>query len=147
MDKNNFKYSFIKQCSPTHAICEELRSKLKGFNNSKIGNYEIDTYIFAYHDENNNLIGGLYAYERLGAFHIEFLWVDEAWRGQKLGTKLLREAEECARKNGDLYMDANTGTFQALDFYLKNDFQVFAKLPLLVTDMENQYNYFLVKYL
>jgi len=147
MNKNNLKFSLLQQFSPTYATCEELRNKLKAYNESKIGNYEINKYIFAYHNENNDLVAGLYAFCRTGSFHIELLWVDESLRGQKLGTKLLKQAEECARNNGAFYLKVNTASFQALDFYLKNGYEIFAKLPLLINGMDNQYDYFLVKYL
>jgi GNAT superfamily N-acetyltransferase len=145
--KNNLKFSVVKQSSREHPIYETIRSKLKADNENKIGHYEINNYIFAYHNENNDLVAGLCAFYRLGVFHIELLWVDESLREQKLGTKLLEQAEAYARKNGALYIKVNTATFQALDFYLKNGYEVFAKLPLLITGMKNQFDYFLIKYL
>ncbi|OGT07505.1 MAG: hypothetical protein A2X78_00470 [Gammaproteobacteria bacterium GWE2_37_16] len=147
MNKNKLKFSLLKQFSLTHATYEVLRNKLKADNVSKVGNYEANTYLFAYHNEHDDLVAGLYAFCRMGAFHVDLLWVDELLRGQKLGTKLLEQAEECARDNGALYVNVNTATFQALDFYLKNGYEVFAKLPLLINGMDNQYDYFLVKYL
>lgn len=120
---------------------------MKADNETKIGSYEINTYLLAYHNAGNDLVAGLAAFCRLGAFHIELLWVNESLRRQKLGTKLLERAKECARKNGALYIKVNTATFQALDFYLNNGYQVFAKLPLSVTGGKNQYDYFLIKYL
>lgn len=147
MNKKNLKFSLLQQFSPTHVTYEALRNKLKAYTVSKIGNYEVNTYLFTYHNENNDLVAGLYAFCRMGAFHVDLLWVDESLRGKKLGTKLLEQAEECARDNGALYVNVNTATFQALDFYLKNGYEIFAKLPLLINGMDNQYDYFLVKYL
>jgi hypothetical protein len=52
-----------------------------------------------------------------------------------------------ARKNAVLYIRLNTGSFQAPDFYLKHHYHVFAKLPLVMNSKEQQYDYYLIKYL
>ncbi|MFA6408610.1 MAG: GNAT family N-acetyltransferase [Gammaproteobacteria bacterium] len=144
---SNLTFSLHKECSPTHPICEALRNQVRGYNFSKVGAFEINNYILAYHNENNNLMAGLCACCRLGVFNIELLWVDESLRKQRLGSRLLEKAEECARKDNAIYMKVNTATFQALDFYLKNGYEVFAKLPIFVANIENQYDYFLIKHL
>jgi len=144
---NNLRFSLHKECSPTHLIYEALRNKLRSYSFSRIGTYKINNYILAYHDENNNLMAGLYAFCRLGVFHIELLWVDESLRKQRLGSRLLEQAEDCARQSDAIYMTVNTATFQAPDFYLKNGYEIFAKLPLFIANMEDQYDYFLIKYL
>ena len=139
------KYRFSKQCSDEEM--EKLRSKLLDFNYNQIGEYEAKKYLFAYYDEHDDIIAGLYAYYKLAMFYIDLLWVNESFRLQKIGTKLLRKAEQCATKNKALYIRVNTATFQALNFYLKNGYQLFAKLPVKIPNKQDQFDNYLVKYL
>jgi GNAT superfamily N-acetyltransferase len=139
------KYRLIKQCSDEEM--EKLRAKLMDFNYNQIGKYEAKKYLFAYYDECDDLIAGLYAYYKLGMFYIDMIWVSERFRLQKIGTELMRKAEQCAIKNKALYIRVDTVTFQALNFYLKNGFQPLAELPLKTPKKRNQTLYYLVKYL
>ena len=100
-----------------------------------------------YYDDTNNLIAGLYGYFFWGMFYIDLLWVDEKHRKQKLGSKLLMEVEKQAAEKKALYIRVNTATFQALDFYQKNSYEVFSKLPIKFADMVDQFDYYLVKHL
>lgn len=140
----NLLFVFTENCSTKAS--ELLRNKLKNYNVSKIGAYDKQDYLFEYYQE-NELVAGLYAYFRLGVFCIDILWVAEALRQQNYGTKLLVEAEKVARELNALYIRVNTGTFQALDFYLNHHYEVFAKLPLLTKCDTLQYDYYLLKYL
>ena len=139
------RYLLVEQCpSEDYAV---LRNKLEEYNVSQLGNFARQSYLFAYYDADNAMRAGLYARCRLGEFYIDLLWVDAAMRGRKLGTELMLQAEERARQDGALYIRANTATFQALPFYLKQGYQVFAKLPLAVNTVEPQYDHYLIKYL
>lgn len=145
---SELQYKFVEIYS--YDECIELRDKLKAFNVSHIGEYAARNYIFSYRDANNNLVAGLYAYYNLGIFFIDLLWVDETYRLHKLGSNLIKEAEERARQDGALYVRLNTATFQALGFYRKLGYAVFAELPLLIKnkDMGREIlDYYLIKYL
>jgi len=60
---------------------------------------------------------------------------------------LLAKVEEYAAQKEALYVRTNTATFQALDFYLKNGYELFAKLPILVDGVKGQEDCYLIKYL
>lgn len=124
----------------------KLSEKMRDYNIAQVGAYgKKEGLFFGCYGVNNELIAGLSAYFNWGGFYIDLLWVHEDYRHQKLGSKLLQEAQQQAILMRALYLRVNTATFQALDFYLKNNFEVFAKLPILVTGHKNQYDYFLIK--
>ena len=130
----------------TGSIRKLLEKKLIAYNTSQIKNYKHNPVAFSYYD-NKKLIAGLFAYQFLGKFFIDLLWVDDSYRHQGLGTKLLKAAEKYATKNKALYTRVNSGSFQAPEFYLKNNYEQFAKLPLITTDKKTHYDYYFVKYL
>ena len=126
-----------------------LRKQLKAYNISQTGDYQKKQVVFAYY-KNKKLIAGLYGYQSLGMFYIDLLWVTPDFQRQKLGTNLLSLAENFAAKNKALYIRVNTASFQALEFYLKNNYQLFAKFPLALDNKKRkkqEYDYYFVKYL
>jgi len=122
-----------------------LQKKLKNYNVSKIGKYKRKQIVFGYY-KGKQLIAGLYACNVYGILHIDLLWVDKPYRRNGLGSSLLKIAEAYAAKNKALYARVNTGSFQAPKFYLKNNYEQFAKLPLITTTKQKHYDYYFVKY-
>jgi GNAT superfamily N-acetyltransferase len=79
--------------------------------------------------DGEELAGGLVAYAWAYWLHIDLLWVHEAHRGNGLGSRLMREAEEQARRRGCLHSRLETFDFQAADFYRKLGYEVIASVP------------------
>lgn len=59
---------------------------------------------------------------------IHYLFVDSACRGSGYGRALLREAEKLAIEKKCDFIKLDTLSFQALDFYLKQGFQVYGTI-------------------
>ena len=57
-----------------------------------------------------------------------FLWVSEALRGQRHGTRLMDAAEEMARERGAVGATLETFTSQAPGFYNKRGYSIFGRL-------------------
>ena len=77
----------------------------------------------------NEIIGGIFGYIGYYAgFKIDILWMREDTRRLGLGTKLLKEAENRAKKLGATIAILDTFSFQAEDFYLKNGYKVFGRI-------------------
>lgn len=123
-----------------------LLKKLRTYNVSKINRYPKKQIFLGYH-KGKSMIAGLYASLALGVFYIDLLWIDQNYRNQKLGTNLLKIAEDYARKNKALYIRLNSGSFQAPKFYLKNGYKQFAKLPLITNTKQKLYDHYFIKYL
>jgi ribosomal protein S18 acetylase RimI-like enzyme len=87
-------------------------------------------HIFAY-DEQDRLIGGVTGRTHTIPFWLEVssLWVDEASRGQGLGTRLMRQAErEAVVERGCRYARLATSDYQAPAFYAKIGYMRYGQL-------------------
>ena len=73
-------------------------------------------------------LGGLTGHIWGGWLHVNFLWVSETLRGQRLGTRLMDAAEAMARERGAIGTTLETFTFQAPDFYAKRGFTVLGRI-------------------
>lgn len=54
---------------------------------------------------------------------INFLWVDEALRGQHIGSQVLEQAETTAKERGCKYAFWDTFSFQAPRFYKNHGYK------------------------
>lgn len=80
------------------------------------------------HPETGSTIGGLTARVGFGRMFIELLFVPESLRGQRLGEKLMGEAEALARQMGCMGIWLDTFSFQAPGFYKKLGYAEFGAL-------------------
>ncbi len=75
-------------------------------------------------DQTGNIIGGA-AGKTFGAWLlIDNLWVNESFRGQDLGTKILMQLEAAAKDRGCHSVLLDTLSFQARPFYEKQGYSV-----------------------
>lgn len=70
------------------------------------------------------IIAGIVAASTMDTLEVEFLFVDEGYRREGLGSKLLDHAEMLARQNGLKRILLNTYSFQAPEFYKKHGYTV-----------------------
>ncbi len=96
-------------------------------------------------DKDNNIMAGciakMYCWNVL---YIDILWVDEVYRKQGLGSKLLKEIERIALEENCKLIHLDTFDFQAKDFYIKHSYEVFG---VLEDCPENHCRYYLEKVL
>ena len=76
----------------------------------------------------DNVIGGLLGETFWGWLYVEFMWVEEALRGQGYGKKLLATAEREAIARGCTNALLDTFSFQAFEFYQRCGYEVFGTL-------------------
>jgi GNAT superfamily N-acetyltransferase len=80
-------------------------------------------------DGTGKVIGGInsmfYCWKIL---FIDILWVDEAYRGQGIGSQLMHKIQEIASEKGCCLIHLDTFEFQAKDFYLKQGFEIYGVL-------------------
>ncbi len=79
--------------------------------------------------KSEKVIGGINAcMYHWGIIFIDILWVDEAFRGTGIGSKLLKKVEEKAKENSCTLIHLDSFDFQAKDFYLKHEYEIFGVL-------------------
>ena len=74
------------------------------------------------------IVGGLSADTYLGWMFIALFWVDEKFRRQGFGSKIIRAAETEARKRGIKNAYVDSFSFQAPGFYKKLGYRKFGRL-------------------
>ena len=78
--------------------------------------------------ESGEITGGLYGVSYYGWLFIELLIIPERYRGQRLGTRLMQQAEAAASDRGCLGVWLDTFSFQARGFYEKLGYEVFGEI-------------------
>lgn len=76
----------------------------------------------------HTLIGGIIGEMFWDWLHIDTLWVEERYRAHGIGSELLARLERIAVAEGFLGSHLETTDFQAVDFYLRNGYTIFAEL-------------------
>ena len=76
-------------------------------------------------DENGQIIAGCLAKMYCwNVIYIDILWIDEAYRKQGLGSKMLEEIECIALEEGCHLIHLDTFDFQGKDFYIKQGYEI-----------------------
>lgn len=77
-------------------------------------------------DNHHQIIGGLTGYIGWDWLYVSILWVNENYRGHKLGNRLLQKTEREALDFGVTKAFLGTTEFQAREFYEKNGYEIFS---------------------
>jgi len=116
--------------SPDPALRDAILKPLKDFNESRVGPIRPEPLAVTLRDpESGAVMGGLWGGLVVSWLYVDLLVVPDGFRGQGLGTELLRRAEDIARKRGCIGMWLHTASFQATGFYEKLGFQAFGTIP------------------
>ncbi|MFL0404990.1 MULTISPECIES: GNAT family N-acetyltransferase [Bacillus] len=119
-------------------IDDELyRFNLKHFPKDLGGRYEeINLFL---KDEKGKVRGGILSAVCWNWLEIYTVILDEDIRHSGYGTKLLLELEKIALDKKCDFIKVDTLSFQALDFYKKNGYQVFGSIDNVGRDFEHYY--------
>ncbi len=74
-------------------------------------------------NDSGKIVGGVQAQFDTESVYLEALWIDEKFRNQGFGTKLIHAAKHEALKYGCVFSILDTWDFQAEGFYLKNGYE------------------------
>ena len=78
--------------------------------------------------DNNKLIGGAIGFVEYNWYFLDMFYIDEEYRGRDIGTNLIKQIEEFAKKENLTGVRMETWDFQAREFYEKNGYSVFAEI-------------------
>lgn len=105
-----------------------INDALRKFNDEKVGPDNHELLNIVEYDENGNIIAGILGGTYWGWMHIDILWVNENFRKKGIGSKLLKSAEEKARKRGCHSVHVDTMSWQAPEFYKKHGYKIISEL-------------------
>ncbi len=114
--------SFRITDKPSEQERNEIYQGLLKYNLARIENKDVRELGIYLQDEDGKINAGLIGDTHGNWLEVKYLWVDEEFRGQDIGTKLINTAEEIAKERGCKYVFLNTFGFQAREFYLKLGF-------------------------
>lgn len=122
------KPKIVSVAAPSEADRQAIVVPLKAFNEAVAGHHASEDVAILLRDEAGQDVGGLWGRISFDWLFVDLLAVPEAWRGQDLGTDLMRAAEDLARSRDCRGIWLNTFAFQARGFYEKLGFTVFGVL-------------------
>jgi len=114
---------YIMTDDPNEEDLGVILNNLRKYNLARIELNVVKPLAIFINDEDGNKLGGISAETHGHWLKILFFWIDETLRDQKIGTKLLKDAEVEAVKRGCLYSFVDTFGFQARGFYLKSGYK------------------------
>ena len=115
--------------NPSKKEIEFVRASLTAFNESIVGADGHTPLNLVEYDEAGNVIAGLLGGTYWGWMYIDILWVNEKYRRQGIGSRLLKSAEKEAIRRGCHHVHLDTMSWQAPGFYKKHGYSVIGILP------------------
>lgn len=103
-----------------------IKYNLKHFPDDLKGRYkEVNVLL---RNADGQILGGIVGEICWNWLEIHYLFVDEPFRKSGYGTKLLNEAEKIAKEKQCEFVKLDTLSFQALDFYIKQGYEVYGQI-------------------
>lgn len=114
---------------PNPAIRDQIAAVLVRYNEMQVGAHERRPLSIVLRDPTTNeIVGGLAGRTALGLLFIDLLALPMDLRGQGLGARLLRMAEDEGRRRGCRAVALNSASFQAPDFYIRHGYRVLGEI-------------------
>lgn len=129
----------ITEFNPPINEIDFLEKKLLQHNCLEIKNYSYEHFIIKLVDDANSIIAGIHGQIGGDWLYIASLWIDERFRLQGLGKKLLAKAEKIAVKEKCFGVYLYTYSFQSPEFYKKYGYHIFGTLENFCHDNSKLY--------
>jgi GNAT superfamily N-acetyltransferase len=100
-----------------------IHESLRRFNEPHSGPYDRHDLLVTARAADGTLAAGLTGLTQWQWLYVDYLWVDERWRGSGLGSRLMRCAEDEAVRRGCRWSRLYTYDFQAPGFYAKRGYE------------------------
>ena len=115
--------------APDDAERAVIQDGLRAYNEAQAGSWDgRPLAIFARDPETKKVVGGLLGRTSLGLLRVDTFFLPEELRRDRLGSRILAMAEEEGRQRGCTRAVLSTLHFQAPGFYLKQGWEVAARI-------------------
>ena len=105
-----------------------LLDGVRRFNRTQTGHQPPRPVAYYLRDETGRIVGGVQGSLWGRSMHIDALWVDDDYRGQGHGSRLMAAIEKYASGHGHPLIYLETTSFQALPFYRGLGYSTFGEL-------------------
>jgi GNAT superfamily N-acetyltransferase len=109
---------------------EALKEALGKWNMAVTGHRDYRPVNFFLKDESGAIRGGVLAYVWGRWLHVDTVWIEEEFRGQDWGTRMLEAAHEAGREKGAEAAFLDTFSWQARPFYERMGYEVVASVAM-----------------
>lgn len=110
--------------APSQPLLDEIEDKIRQFNLQNWEMYNRRPLAVVLNSEDGGMQAGASARTFGNWLLIDYLWVDESLRGQRIGSRLLEQLEAKAIERGCIYALLDTLDFQARPFYERHGYRV-----------------------
>ena len=115
--------------APEADAVEVIESGLRAYNEAQAGHSDSRPLAILVRDPQTEAVaGGLLGHTSLGLLRVHQFFLPEGLRRNRLGSRILAMAEDEARRRGCTRAVLSTVHFQAPGFYLKQGWQVAARI-------------------
>jgi len=115
--------------APPPEAKDKIREPLRDFNRGKAGDSRHwPLAVLLIDPQSNDIVGGLWGSTGWGYLYTDLLFIPERLRRLRLGSKLIRMAEDEAARRGCHGAWVDTYSFQARGFYERLGYTVFGTL-------------------
>ncbi|SFZ82077.1 Acetyltransferase (GNAT) family protein [Devosia enhydra] len=115
--------------APEDKILKAIADGLTAFNEEDVGPSARRPLVVSITDDDGTILGGMSGYTAWGWLYIQWLWLDQSLRGQKLAGRILQMAEAEAVKRGCQAAFIDTFNPIALKAYQRQGYEIFGELP------------------
>jgi GNAT superfamily N-acetyltransferase len=120
------EHTFDVVVDPSDELVDEIKAGIVAYNDPIVGPSGYQKFAVTV-KQDDKLIAGAWAEIYFGWLFISHLFVDEAFRGNGLGSRLLEQTEDYARSQGCKSVWLETFSFQAKPFYEKHGYKQFGE--------------------
>jgi GNAT superfamily N-acetyltransferase len=122
------EYTITLTDSPDPTDVDVVKQGLDGYDASQGVVVDWVPLALLAQDADGAIVAGLTGSTYWEYLYVGRLWTDERFRNLGLGSRLLADAEEEARRRGCHAVHLMTGSFNALPFYQKRGYTIFGEL-------------------
>ncbi|MEM6818226.1 MAG: GNAT family N-acetyltransferase [Pseudomonadota bacterium] len=122
------KLNYDALVDPDPKDVEAVARGLRAYNNRFAGPLNEKQLGCFVRDTSGRVVGGSHGHVLWSWLYIERLWVESDLRSHGVGAQVLARLERLALSEGVHRFHVQTTSFQALDFYIKQGYEVYAQL-------------------